>query len=256
MLIIEKSLIMNECAVHSHNCWELIFHLSGKGIERLGDVQHEFSAGMTTLCPPHVLHGKSVPPGAGGWQDIALRFQDPAGQFPREPVWLPDDPAHTIKQLVEMILNLFYRNGRDYPVIDQLLAALQALLLERLSPDRKKSPVTEVISRYLSRNYADPACDLRAEILRMNYVEDYVRRIYQREMGMTPHQHLLSLRLEHARQLLRAGNTPPCSIQEVALLSGFDDANYFSRVFRREVGVTPSEYRRQAARKAQNVTKS
>ena len=65
-------------------------------------------------------------------------------------------------------------------------------------------------------------------------------RIFQRELGMSPGHYLLQLRLERAKMLLLRADL---SIAQVAFESGFDDANYFQRQFKREIGLSPSAYR-------------
>lgn len=69
-------------------------------------------------------------------------------------------------------------------------------------------------------------------------------RQFKRTTGNTPHQHLLSLRIERAKRLL-AGALP---IAEIALRCGFSHQEHLTRVFGRIVGVTPAAYRRTVAR--------
>ena len=64
--------------------------------------------------------------------------------------------------------------------------------------------------------------------------------LFRRLMGCTPAGYITSLRMSKARELLI---DPDLSIGEVAALCGYADPLYFSRVFRREVGVSPSAYR-------------
>ena len=49
------------------------------------------------------------------------------------------------------------------------------------------------------------------------------------------------LRLEEAKQMLETGDLP---VEAVAQDVGYEDASFFNRLFRRKVGLTPSEYRR------------
>ncbi len=67
----------------------------------------------------------------------------------------------------------------------------------------------------------------------------FIRR-FSAVYHVTPQKYLLRLRMRHACTLLR-DNT--MAVTAVALQCGFSDANYFSRVFRRERGVTPTQYR-------------
>lgn len=61
------------------------------------------------------------------------------------------------------------------------------------------------------------------------------------ETGMNATLFIRQRRLEHACHLLRKSHL---SISAIFLECGFESANYFSRIFRQEIGVTPSEYRK------------
>ncbi len=58
-------------------------------------------------------------------------------------------------------------------------------------------------------------------------------------MGTTFSEYLKTLRLRHAVFLIEQGIT---SVKNVALLSGYRDPLYFSKVFRQSLGVSPSEF--------------
>ena len=63
-------------------------------------------------------------------------------------------------------------------------------------------------------------------------------RLFKTIYGKTPHKYLTSVRIEKALQLLRA-DTP---VSEVCFLVGFDSLTSFSGLFRRTVGISPSNY--------------
>jgi len=71
--------------------------------------------------------------------------------------------------------------------------------------------------------------------------ESYLTRCFHQETGVTPMVYLNSYRVNKAKELLTEGEK---SVTEVAMAVGFSDSNYFGRVFRREVGVSPGAYRR------------
>ena len=58
--------------------------------------------------------------------------------------------------------------------------------------------------------------------------------------GMTPQQVIRQMRLDYATEQL---NNPELNINEIALQAGFEDPGYFTRVFKREKGLTPTEWR-------------
>jgi len=58
---------------------------------------------------------------------------------------------------------------------------------------------------------------------------------------MTPKQYIVSLRITNAQMLLESSGY---TIQEIAAFVGYNDPLYFGQVFKREVGVPPSQYRK------------
>src|SRR5919198_5357653 len=70
-------------------------------------------------------------------------------------------------------------------------------------------------------------------------------RLFERVLGVTPHQYLLRVRLACAAKLLAAENL---SVTDVALEAGFADPSNFVRTFRRAAGVSPTQFRRTARR--------
>jgi len=64
-------------------------------------------------------------------------------------------------------------------------------------------------------------------------------RGFAREVGITPHAYLVQRRVRLARRLLAAGQTPA----QAAIQAGFADQSHMTRVFVRQVGVTPARYR-------------
>lgn len=64
-------------------------------------------------------------------------------------------------------------------------------------------------------------------------------RSFNHEFGMAPNQMILSEKIKYAKQLMAMGNL---KIKEVCFASGFSDPNYFSRVFKKQVGLSPGDY--------------
>lgn len=67
------------------------------------------------------------------------------------------------------------------------------------------------------------------------------KRRFRQATGMAPLEYVHALRLEEAKQMLETGDAP---IEAIANEVGYEDAGYFSRLFRRQVGLTPGQYRR------------
>jgi len=73
--------------------------------------------------------------------------------------------------------------------------------------------------------------------------EFHFSRAFKRTTGLTPSQYFIHLRLEKARRLLRETNR---SVIEIGLDVGYTSPSHFAQIFRREVGISPREYRRLA----------
>lgn len=67
------------------------------------------------------------------------------------------------------------------------------------------------------------------------------KRRFQKAVGMPPLEYVHALRLEDAKNLLE---TTEDTLDKLAVRVGYEDATFFSRLFRRKVGLTPAEYRR------------
>ncbi|MEI8146343.1 MAG: AraC family transcriptional regulator [Alphaproteobacteria bacterium] len=66
-------------------------------------------------------------------------------------------------------------------------------------------------------------------------------RAFKQATGLPPHRYQIKLRVERAKELLEASHLP---ISEIALAVGYDDQGQLARLFRKEAGTTPSQYRR------------
>lgn len=67
----------------------------------------------------------------------------------------------------------------------------------------------------------------------------HLGRVFSKKIGISPGKYITRVRIEYAKLLLR---DPDATISYVAEASGFANANYFAKVFRRETGLSPSEY--------------
>lgn len=93
---------------------------------------------------------------------------------------------------------------------------------------------------YLRENYnADFSMeDVAREI---GFHPHYFIRLFKAHTGKSPYDYFLDIKIEKARQLL---SDPNLSITEVCISAGFNNPSHFATVFKRKVGMTPSQYRR------------
>jgi AraC family transcriptional regulator len=99
------------------------------------------------------------------------------------------------------------------------------------------------LQRVLDRMNAEFSKDLSLETLaaESRYSRAHFLRMFRAATGQTPHEYLLTLRLENAKKMLKEGSTP---LIDIAAACGFSSHTHFSKAFRARCGTTPSHYRR------------
>lgn len=103
------------------------------------------------------------------------------------------------------------------------------------------SNLVKKVLAYIQENYHRELS--LAELSRVIYLSpDYFSRVFKEHTGCSFSEYILNLRVEKAKALLADTDLP---VGEVGKKAGYPDSNYFSRVFGRAVGVSPSRYRQE-----------
>mgnify|MGYP003577207643 FL=1 len=107
----------------------------------------------------------------------------------------------------------------------------QGKFLENNNPIKE---VTEYIKENLKENMSLKTLSEKACMSTTSFY-----RFFKRELGMSPIEYILNEKIKCAKNLLR---NPTLQINEVCYLAGFEDANYFIRLFKKHEGITPKQY--------------
>jgi len=110
---------------------------------------------------------------------------------------------------------------------------------EPAARDRRRAVETAL---WLDENAHEPI-DLGAAARQAGLSAFHFLRVFERVIGVTPHQYLMRARLRRAARLLAADSRP---ITDVAFDSGFGDLSNFVRSFRRAAGLSPRRFRQAA----------
>lgn len=86
---------------------------------------------------------------------------------------------------------------------------------------------------------ADHEMDLNRLARRLGVAYPVFSALFHEYTGLTPHQYWLNLKINRAKILLASGR----SVKETAFALGFDSEFYFSRLFKKKVGIPPSQWR-------------
>ena len=157
------------------------------------------------------------------------------------------------------------------PALNSMMEQVHDELMRRKASPLFLQGIAQAIAIYLARNYAEvikesksgspslPGFKLRqitdwmAENLAEEFNLDrlaaqaglskfYFNRLFKSAVGVSPSHHQINLRMDKARRLLRETKK---SVVEIALDVGYSNPSHFAQLFRRETGLSPSDYRQQ-----------
>lgn len=93
---------------------------------------------------------------------------------------------------------------------------------------------------YITEHLSDELLSIPEIASSVNMSESYFRRLFYEVYAVSPVQYINTLRINHAKELIRCTNE---SFTSIAAQVGFSNVYYFSRMFKKKAGCTPSEYR-------------
>ena len=158
------------------------------------------------------------------------------------------DPA--ARQLMTLLIaeaNEGFTTERLYTEYLTQALAVRMLFLGRSTNPQTNNRRTSALPRHVLLRIIDRmrcfSCDLSLQVLanESGYSRVHFVRMFRAATGHSPHNYLLNLRLERARELLKNRSL---SLIDIALDCGFSSHSHMSRLFHKSVGVTPSTYRR------------
>jgi signal transduction histidine kinase/DNA-binding LacI/PurR family transcriptional regulator/AraC-like DNA-binding protein/ActR/RegA family two-component response regulator len=122
----------------------------------------------------------------------------------------------------------------------ETLTHIKDTLMHRQKLSCEAQRLTRKAMAYIHEHYAESIG--REDIAySIGISEGYLSRCFTQETGLSLIHYLTRYRIQQAKQLLTSSGL---TITEIAMQVGFSDSNYFSRTFRREIGVSPLAYRR------------
>ena len=108
--------------------------------------------------------------------------------------------------------------------------------------DENAPSVISEAKLYMSRNFSNPSLMLQDVAKAVNMSNSRFSTVFSQANGQTFTEYLMYLRLNKAKELLR---TTSLRSSQIAGEVGYNDSHYFSYIFKKNVGITPSEYRSQ-----------
>lgn len=163
---------------------------------------------------------------------------------------------HTALQLVDSLvyqINLYsgknnilitqpiYIDVNSVFLFDELMEHLEKLIIAFCSEKKVADNVVTAIKKFIVANYKRTDLSIKdiAEHVHLNV--SYLSTHFKKVCGMTINSYLTEFRIEKAKELIRSGKY---NADEIGRLVGYEDGNYFYRIFKKQTGMTTKEYRK------------
>jgi len=243
---------------HSHDFAEIKIVLSGYFTYIIDDTRYEVGKGNIIIMNPGVKHIKIIPEGVHveefNYALNNIQFKNLPANFLTEPAFLPvfNLPLYQ-PEISKCITETLTEQEKNEPYCDLLIKCsimkLTALLFRGMTVKKdgteknrlnligsEKTNIVNSILLYLSQNYMKQISLYR--IAHNMYLSPvYISKIFKEETGESPINHLIRIRLTKAQEMLNTGDVP---IKVIARNVGYEDAYYFSKLYKKYYGIPPS----------------
>lgn len=231
---------------HIHPHLELVYLVSGSATAVADRTEYQLHAGELFLAFPNQIHHYHPTAPVTGYLLIFSPdfFKDLSGVFQNKVATNPLLIKEQLPAETEAVLKLIREKKATNLPLDEVIAngcflALLGNLLSQMElVDKPGEPDSiKKILTYCMENYTQPlSLDLIAKEL---YLSKYhISHIFHERMGVSFNDYINHLRVEHACELLKNGN----SVTEAAYASGFSTVRTFNNAFRKHLNMTPREY--------------
>lgn len=232
-----KTVNSEEAKEHVHGDFDIIFFKSSGTVKESGK-SISVEEGDVAIIPPLTMHSVN----AGN----AVRAVLSKALLPvKSTLIIPSESADEIRRAIESALNHFLKNKTENNGVLSAYGNLIAALTAAYAAPNGYSPAVAMIMEDIDRHIGDTTYSLENFIrtLPLNY--DYVRKLFKKETGVTPHAYLMRARMERAKTIILSGVTnrySNYSVTQIAEACGYSEPLYFSRVFKNYYGAAPSDF--------------
>ena len=224
---------------HSHDHWELVYCTSGHGSFSFENgTTITYQTGEVVVIPPKTRHTNSS---HDGFTNIHLTMAEPS--FPYHSAFrVTDDTDLSMKMAFSQAKTYYMTDIKMRELVLNALGDLIASYIIVFRSNMEYSEPVEQIRSAIIRNYSKTDFALDEFIRKMPFHYDYLRKLFKKEIGVSPLEYMTNLRMKSAETLLTAMWTNEYTISEIAQMCGYENSLYFSRVFKKHFGCAPSNY--------------
>lgn len=159
---------------------------------------------------------------------------------------ITDDISFYSSGMLEIEINGIFMNATDYAELYRNICRMIDFFFMSensvIGAEKGNENIAIQLEEYLNEHYAK---QINHQILsdKFGLVPSYLSKVFNNYKGISPSKYIIKLRVEKAKELLL--KYPDWLSKDIADIVGYTDPNYFSRIFKRETGLYPSEFREQ-----------
>lgn len=228
--------------------WVLQYTVDGEGEICINDKSHRLNKGDAFIINIPGNHYYRLPPASKQWEVLYIEFSKEADVFLNKFISsegniinINEDSRflalmfNVYRELIEDRIDSIYKcSSYGYQLIMELLNEFTTKVI-----NNEKDTVVVACKNYIDKNYYKPiGLDDLTTITKLS--KYHLLRKFKEEMGTTPGNYLIRIRLEKAMELILSTDD---SIDTIAKKVGFSCGNYFSKVFRKNIKVSPLEFK-------------
>ncbi len=241
--------------LHTHPFTELFYVVDGKGEFNIQGQRFPVKANDFVIINPQVEHTELSSPDEPleyivlGINGLSFSNLTPVseGGHPFSFFNLRDEQKDILRYLNAMVQEATSQQMSYELVCHNLLEILLIKILRHQHFDLevgKQSKATKDISfiKHYLETYYHESIQLEDLASMTHLSRFYISHSFKKEIGMSPMEYLIDIRIKESKILLRTTNY---SISQVADIVGFTTPTYFSKQFRKSTGISPTDYREQ-----------
>lgn len=226
---------------HTHEVWEILFNIEGRGTAIIDGESCPFEEGTIFCIRPGVVHKKKA---EEGFRDVSIMLTDFCFQSEPENFFVfQDDERESFGTLFRLAYQYPMNPASDVfaeRFLRSILDAMQNLLSHWRFAGQQNTEVLRV-QKILMEHISDSDFDVSRVVAETPYSPNYFRKLFKDECGCSPLQFYHRLKIQLAKQQL-VQYKDVFTVEEIARNCGFEDPYYFSRVFKKIAGVSPMQY--------------
>jgi|UPI00065FA17C transcriptional regulator, AraC family len=241
--------------LHTHPFTELFYVVDGKGEFNIQGQRFPVKPNDFVIINPQVEHTELSSPDEPleyivlGINGLSFSNLTPVseGGHPFSFFNLRDEQKDILRYLNAMVQEATSQSMSYELVCHNLLEILLIKILRHQHFDLevgKQSKATKDISfiKHYLETYYHESIQLEDLASMTHLSRFYISHSFKKEIGMSPMEYLIDIRIKESKILLRTTNY---SISQVADIVGFTTPTYFSKQFRKSTGISPTDYREQ-----------